>query len=186
VVSILTPAEILIAARRLAGARPHLAAAAGIVHREDLWQLRRDELTGADVRIDGRGIRGRWFAVVGATPRLGGAAARRDDPLTRDRRSDRTARTPRLALTRWSRALTGLGGDFAAGARSRVSFGTRFVLYQRNIENLCKDRATVCEEIRKSVAELYDAALESRATIAIKGAPEQHAEGANIPGDKDG
>jgi tetratricopeptide (TPR) repeat protein len=80
----------------------------------------------------------------------------------------------------------GLGGDFAAGARSRVSFGTRFVLYQRNIENLCKDRATLCEEIRKSVAELYDAALESRATIAIKGAPEQHAEGANVPGDEDG
>ena len=80
----------------------------------------------------------------------------------------------------------GLGGDFAAGARSRVSFGTRFVLYQRNIENLCKDRATLCEEIRKSVAELYDAALESHATIAIKGAPEQHAEGANIPGDEGG
>jgi tetratricopeptide (TPR) repeat protein len=80
----------------------------------------------------------------------------------------------------------GLGGDFAAGARSRVSFGTRFVLYQRNIENLCKDRATLREEIRKSVAELFDAALEPRATIAIKGAPEQHAEGASIPGDKDG
>jgi tetratricopeptide (TPR) repeat protein len=79
-----------------------------------------------------------------------------------------------------------LGGDFAAGARSRVSFGTRFVLYQRNIENLCADRAAVCEEIRKSVAELFDAALESRATIAIKGAPEQHAEGASIPGDEDG
>jgi tetratricopeptide (TPR) repeat protein len=80
----------------------------------------------------------------------------------------------------------GLGGDFAAGARSRVSFGTRFVLYQRNIENLCQDRAVLCEEIRKSVAELFDAALESRATIAITGAPEQHAEGANIPGDEDG
>jgi tetratricopeptide (TPR) repeat protein len=80
----------------------------------------------------------------------------------------------------------GLGGDFAAGARSRVSFGTRFVLYQRNIENLCKDRAALREEIRKSVAELFDAALESRAAIAIKGAPEQHAEGANIPGDEDG
>ena len=79
-----------------------------------------------------------------------------------------------------------LGGDFAAGARSRVSFGTRFVLYQRNIENLCKDRAALREEIRKSVAELFDAALESRAAIAIKGAPEQHAEGANVPGDEDG
>ena len=72
VVSILTPAEILIAARRLAGARSHLAAIAGIVHHEDLWQLCRDELTGVDIRIDGWDIRGRWFSVVvGATPRTG-------------------------------------------------------------------------------------------------------------------
>ena len=71
-VSILTAAEVLIAARRLAGARPHLAAVAGIVHPEDLWQLCRDELTGVDVRVDGWDIRGRWFGVVvGATPRLG-------------------------------------------------------------------------------------------------------------------
>ena len=80
----------------------------------------------------------------------------------------------------------GLGGDFAAGARSRVSFGTRFVLYQRNIENLCRDRAALREEIRKSVAELFDAALDPRTGIAIKGAPEQHAEGADLPGDEDG
>jgi len=72
VVSVLTPAEVLIAARRLAGARPHLAAVAGIVHHEDLWQLCRDELTGVDVRTDGWDIRGRWFGVVvGATPRTG-------------------------------------------------------------------------------------------------------------------
>jgi hypothetical protein len=72
VVSVLTPAEVLIAARRLAGARPHLAAVAGIVHPEDLWQVCRGELTGVDVRIDGWDIRGRWFGVVaGATPRLG-------------------------------------------------------------------------------------------------------------------
>jgi hypothetical protein len=63
--------RVLIAGRRLAGARPHLAAMAGIVHQEDLWQLYRDELTGVDVRIDGWDIRGRWFGVVGATPRLG-------------------------------------------------------------------------------------------------------------------
>jgi hypothetical protein len=44
VVSVLTPAEVLIAARRLAGARPHLVAVAGIVHQEHLWQLCRDEL----------------------------------------------------------------------------------------------------------------------------------------------
>jgi hypothetical protein len=71
-VTVLTRAEILIAARRLAGARPHLAAVAGIVHQEDLWQLCRDELTGVDVHIDGWDIRGRWFGVVvGARPRLG-------------------------------------------------------------------------------------------------------------------
>ena len=46
VVSVLTPAEVLIAARRLAGARPQLAAVAGLVHHEDLWQLCRDELGG--------------------------------------------------------------------------------------------------------------------------------------------
>ena len=72
VVSVLTPAEVLIAARRLAGARPRLAAVAGIVHHDALWQLCRDELTGVDVRVDGWDIRGRWFGVVvGATPRLG-------------------------------------------------------------------------------------------------------------------
>jgi hypothetical protein len=72
VVSALTPAEILIAARRLARARPHLTTVAGIVHHEDLWQLCRDELTGVDVRSDGWDIRGRWFGVVVvATPRLG-------------------------------------------------------------------------------------------------------------------
>jgi hypothetical protein len=66
------PAEVLIAARRLAGARPHLASVAGIVNKEDLWLLCRGELTGVDVRIDGWDIRGRWFGmVVGATPRTG-------------------------------------------------------------------------------------------------------------------
>jgi hypothetical protein len=72
VVSVLTPAEVLIAARRLAGARPHLAALASIVHPEDLWQVCRSELTGVDVRVGGWDIRGRWFGVVVvATPRLG-------------------------------------------------------------------------------------------------------------------
>jgi hypothetical protein len=72
VVSVLATAETLIAARLLAGTRPHLTAVASIVHHEDLWQLCRDELTGADVRIDGWDISGRWFGVVvGATPRTG-------------------------------------------------------------------------------------------------------------------
>lgn len=81
VVGVLTSAEILIAARRLAGVRSHLSAVAGIVHREDLRQLCRDELTGADVRVDGWDIRGRWFGVVvGATPRL--VSARRSKPAS--------------------------------------------------------------------------------------------------------
>ncbi len=61
----------MIAARRLAGARPHLAAVAGLVHHEDLWQLCRAELTGVDVRTGGRDIRGWFDVVIGATPRLG-------------------------------------------------------------------------------------------------------------------
>ena len=70
--SVLTPGEILIAARRLVGARSHLAAVARIAHHEDLWQLWREELTGADVLTGGWDIRGRWFGVaVGATPRFG-------------------------------------------------------------------------------------------------------------------
>ena len=72
VVSVLTRAEIVIAARRLVGARPHVGAVAGIVHPEDLWRLCRAELTGVDVRADGWDIRGRWFGVVvAATPRTG-------------------------------------------------------------------------------------------------------------------
>jgi len=70
--SVLTPAEMMIAAQRLAGARPHLVAVAGIVHQDDLWRLCREELTGVDVRVDGWDIRGRWFGVVvAATPRTG-------------------------------------------------------------------------------------------------------------------
>lgn len=59
-VSVLTPAVILIAARRLAGARPHLATVAGIVHREDLWRLCRDELTVVEVRVGAWDIRGSY------------------------------------------------------------------------------------------------------------------------------
>jgi hypothetical protein len=71
-VSVLTPAETLIAARRLAGARPHLAAVAGIVHPDDLWQLCRAELDRSRRPHRWLGHRGRWFGVVvGATPRLG-------------------------------------------------------------------------------------------------------------------
>jgi hypothetical protein len=50
----------------------------------------------------------------------------------------------------------------------------RFLLYRRNIENLIKDRAAPGQEIGKSVAELFDAALESRAAIAIKGAAREY------------
>jgi hypothetical protein len=98
--SVLTQAEALIAARRLAGARPHLAAVAGIVHHEDLWQLCPDEhrsrrphrRLGYPRPLVQRSRRGRAAAR--------GAATRRDDPMASDRRPDRTARTPRLALIR--------------------------------------------------------------------------------------
>jgi hypothetical protein len=72
VVSVLATAEILITARRLAGANPTWLPSLCIVHHKDLWQLCRDELTGVDARIDGWDIRGRWFGVaVGATPQTG-------------------------------------------------------------------------------------------------------------------
>ena len=90
----------------------------------------------------------------------------------RRRRFDQSVRRPRRGLRR--------------RVRSRVPFGERFVLYQRNIENLCQDKATLREEIRKSVAELFNAALDPRTGIAIKGAPEHHAEAANLPEDEDG
>jgi hypothetical protein len=102
VVSVLTPAEVLIAARRLAGARPHLAAVAGIVHHEDLWQLCRDN-TGVDVRTGGWDIRGRWFGVVvGATPRLGELRRGETIPWRVIAAQVTPAWTPRPALTRWN------------------------------------------------------------------------------------
>jgi hypothetical protein len=52
VVSVLTPAEVLIAARRLTGARPYLAAVAVIVHPEDLCGCAAMS-SRVDVRIDG-------------------------------------------------------------------------------------------------------------------------------------
>jgi tetratricopeptide (TPR) repeat protein len=79
-----------------------------------------------------------------------------------------------------------LGGELAAGEHPHIAFSTRFVLYQRNIENLCKDKATLRDEIRKSVAELYEAVHQLQVPIAIKGAPEHHAEAADVPGDEDG
>src|ERR1700748_3323252 len=80
VVSVLTPAEVLIAARRLAGARPHLAALAGIVHQEDLWQLCRDELTGDSPSVSAAGIPAFAGSAWSSGPRRGwgscGAARR--------------------------------------------------------------------------------------------------------------
>jgi tetratricopeptide (TPR) repeat protein len=74
-----------------------------------------------------------------------------------------------------------LGGEFAVQTRSQVAYGTRFILYQRNIENLCKDKAALTGEIRKSVAELYKEALHGDKGVAYKGAPEYHAEGEDVP-----
>ena len=68
----LTSAERAIAARRLAAARPVVAALADIAAPEAFWELCRDELSGIDVAAGGGDIRARWFGVViCATPRLG-------------------------------------------------------------------------------------------------------------------
>jgi hypothetical protein len=65
-VDTLTSSERAIAARRLAAARPVVAAP------EAFWELCRDELSGVDVTVGGRDIGARWFGVViCATPRLG-------------------------------------------------------------------------------------------------------------------
>ena len=82
--------------------------------------------------------------------------------------------------------LAVLGGEFATQTRTQVVPGARFVLYQRNVENLCKDEAAIDDEIRKSVAELYKAALQAPEAVSYKGAPEYHAEAANAPEDGDG
>ena len=79
-----------------------------------------------------------------------------------------------------------LGGEFAVGARSQVTYGTRFVLYQRNIENLCEDSAALSDEIRKSVAELYRVSLHADKAVSYKGAPEHHAEAEDAPEDTGG
>jgi hypothetical protein len=57
-VSVLTPAEILIATRRLAGARPHLAALVGSCITRTCGSCAAKG-SGVDVRTDGWDIRGR-------------------------------------------------------------------------------------------------------------------------------
>jgi tetratricopeptide (TPR) repeat protein len=79
-----------------------------------------------------------------------------------------------------------LGGEFAVQTRAQVAYGTRFILYQRNIENLCKDKAALTGEIRKSVAELYKEALHGDKAVSYKGAPEYHAEGEDVPDGESG
>ena len=99
-----------------------------------------------------------------------------------DRRGIWPARARAAAIRPVSSAAS--AGTSPPRRAPRVPFGERFVLYQRNIENLCRDKATLREEIRRSVAELFDAALDPRTGIAIKGAPEHHAEAANLPEDE--
>jgi hypothetical protein len=72
IVDTLTSAERAIAARRLAAARPVVAALVGVAAPGAFWELCRDELSGVDVAAAGWDIRARWFGVViCATPRLG-------------------------------------------------------------------------------------------------------------------
>jgi hypothetical protein len=71
----------------------------------------------------------------------------------------------------------------AAGTPSQLPFGTTFVLYQRNIENLSGDEETVRKEIRETVAEIFDRAYNLRARTADK-VPEENAETADVPEDE--
>ena len=77
-----------------------------------------------------------------------------------------------------------LGGEWATGTPPQLPFGTTFVLYQRNIENLSGDEETLRKEIRETVAELFDKAGHLGARIADK-VPEEHAETADVPEDED-
>jgi tetratricopeptide (TPR) repeat protein len=77
-----------------------------------------------------------------------------------------------------------LGGEWNAGTPSQLPFGTTFVLYQRNIENLSGDEETVRKAIRETVAEVFDKAYNLRARIADR-VPEEHADAADVPEDED-
>jgi hypothetical protein len=76
-----------------------------------------------------------------------------------------------------------VGGEWEAGTPSQLPFGTTFILYQRNIENLSKDQETLRKEIRESVTEIFDQTYSLRARIADK-VPEEHAETADVPEDE--
>ena len=77
-----------------------------------------------------------------------------------------------------------LDGEWNAGTPSQLPFGTTFVVYQRNIENLSGDEETVRKAIRETVAEIFDKAYNLRARIADK-VPEEHADAADVPEDED-
>jgi tetratricopeptide (TPR) repeat protein len=77
-----------------------------------------------------------------------------------------------------------LGGEWNAGTPSQMPFGTTFVLYQRNIENISGDEETARKAIRETVAEVFDKAGHLGARIADK-VPEKHADVADVPEDED-
>jgi hypothetical protein len=77
-----------------------------------------------------------------------------------------------------------LGGEWNAGTPSQLPFGTTFVLYQRNIENLSGDENTVHKAIRETVAEVFDKAYNLRGRIADR-VPEEHADAVDVPEDED-
>ena len=77
-----------------------------------------------------------------------------------------------------------LDGEWNAGTPAQLPFGTTFVVYQRNIENLSGDEETIRKAIRETVAEIFDQAYNLRARIADK-VPEEHADAADVPEDED-
>ena len=77
-----------------------------------------------------------------------------------------------------------LDGEWNAGTPAQLPFGTTFVVYQRNIENLSGDEETIRKAIRETVAEIFGQAYNLRARIADK-VPEEHADAADVPEDED-
>jgi len=74
-----------------------------------------------------------------------------------------------------------LGGAFAAGARGDIIPGSRFTLFQRNIENLCPDADTLSVEIQASLSEEWASAM--RVDLHATGGAEHHSEQAAVPDD---
>ena len=106
-------------------------------------------------------------------------------PLTFTAATGATAQTQTITIrSSDGNSVLPLGGEWDAGTPTQLPFGTTFVLYQRNIENLSGDEETVRKAIRETVAEVFDKAYSLRTRIADR-VPEEHADAADVPEDED-